>query len=75
MSTGRMNAVCCDAGPLIHLSEIDSIALLSIYDNLHIPDAVWAESIGRERTTLSDVSQLGNVQRRTLARRKKSHHS
>jgi predicted nucleic acid-binding protein len=39
---GHLTAVA-DAGPLIHLAEIDSLSLLGIFAELHIPEGVWYE--------------------------------
>ncbi|MFD1598157.1 nucleic acid-binding protein [Halobellus rarus] len=36
-------AAVSDAGPLIHLAEIDSIELLSAFDSLLIPETVYEE--------------------------------
>ena len=38
-----------DSGPLIHLSEIGRIGLLAVFEALHVPDAVWAETVGKGR--------------------------
>jgi predicted nucleic acid-binding protein len=35
--------VVCDAGPLIHLDEIDSLDLLADFEAVIVPEAVWAE--------------------------------
>lgn len=32
-----------DTGPLIHLAEIDSLALLSLVDRLYVPEVVYGE--------------------------------
>ena len=32
-----------DTGPIIHLAEIDSLALLSLVDRLFVPEAVYGE--------------------------------
>ena len=45
MGNERLIAVP-DAGPLIHLAEIDCLSLLCIADQLHIPQAVWQETVG-----------------------------
>ena len=52
MGTGAI-AVVSDAGPLIHLAEIDALHLLSIFARLHIPQAVWLEITERERISTS----------------------
>jgi predicted nucleic acid-binding protein len=36
-------AAVSDAGPLIHLAEIDSLELLSAFDTLLIPETVYEE--------------------------------
>jgi len=36
-------AAVSDAGPLIHLAEIDSLELLSAFDTLLVPEAVYEE--------------------------------
>ena len=36
-------AAVSDAGPLIHLAEIDSLELLSTFDTLLVPEAVYNE--------------------------------
>ena len=42
-STEPGRVVICDAGPLIHLDELDSLDLLSGYSSILIPETVWAE--------------------------------
>jgi predicted nucleic acid-binding protein len=32
-----------DAGPLIHLAEIDSLSLLATFVDVHVPEGVWRE--------------------------------
>lgn len=56
-----------DAGPLIHLTEIGCLPLLRIFDTLHIPDAVWAETVGQGRISQGDVFGTGIVQRHSLS--------
>lgn len=46
-----------DAGPLIHLAEIDSLGLLSVFDTLLIPETVYEEiERGGLPDTLEDIS-------------------
>lgn len=45
MGTGELSIAVADAGPLIHLTEIGCLPLLRIFDALHIPDAVWSETV------------------------------
>ena len=35
--------VVCDAGPIIHLDELDSLPLLADFDRILIPEQVWQE--------------------------------
>ena len=41
-------AVVCDAGPLIHLDELDSLDLLLDFAYVLVPDSVWGE-VGKHR--------------------------
>jgi predicted nucleic acid-binding protein len=43
VGSGRLAAVA-DTGPLIHLAEIGCLHLLSIFEELHIPEGVWQEA-------------------------------
>lgn len=43
MGSGRLAAVS-DTGPLIHLAEIGCLPLLTIFEELHIPEGVWLEA-------------------------------
>jgi predicted nucleic acid-binding protein len=56
-----------DAGPLIHLTEVDCLSLLCIFEALHISDAVWSETVERGRIPQADVLRLDDVQRYTLS--------
>jgi len=50
-------AAVSDAGPLIHLAEVDSIGLLSAFDTLPIPGTVYEEiERGGVPDGLSDLS-------------------
>ncbi|MCB0107536.1 MAG: hypothetical protein KDE53_16560 [Caldilineaceae bacterium] len=57
MGTGQLEVVA-DAGPLIHLAEIKQITLLEIFDAIHIPDAVWQETVGQKRISVYEASTL-----------------
>jgi predicted nucleic acid-binding protein len=41
--TEASTAVVCDAGPLIHLDELDSLDLLLDFEYVLVPESVWAE--------------------------------
>ncbi len=43
--------VVCDAGPLIHLDELDSLTLLADFDPVLVPEQVWAE-VERHRVSV-----------------------
>jgi len=58
MGFGAVNVAVVDAGPLIHLTEIGCLSLLRIFDILHIPDAVWSETVGQGRAPQDDVLGL-----------------
>jgi predicted nucleic acid-binding protein len=50
-------AAVSDAGPLIHLAEIDSLELLSTFDTLLVPEAVYEEvEAGGVPDRLADLS-------------------
>ena len=66
MGLGKISAVT-DAGPLIHLAEINCFPLLSIFESLHIPDAVWSETVECGRTPREDFLKLSNVERHNLS--------
>ena len=61
--------VVSDVGPLIHLAEIECLSLLSLFGRLHIPGAVWRETIRQARVSGPDILRLGNVQQHTLSPR------
>jgi predicted nucleic acid-binding protein len=62
---GRISVVS-DAGPLIHLAEIDCLPLLSIFENVHIPHAVRQELEKHEQPFQRDVSGLDNIRQHIL---------
>lgn len=66
MGDGQISAVS-DAGPLIHLAEVDCLPLLSIFGPLHIPNAVWQETVELGRVIATELLTLGNVQRHVSA--------
>jgi len=40
---GQLTVVVTDAGPLIHLDELDALDLLNDFAEVLVPDAVWRE--------------------------------
>jgi predicted nucleic acid-binding protein len=55
-----VSAVVCDAGPLIHLDELDSLSLLVDFDQILVPEQVWREVEQHRPTVLThpDVNLL-----------------
>ena len=66
MGVEKISAVT-DSGPLIHLTEIGCLQMLSIFGNLHVPEAVWEETVKRGRTSKEDFLKLSNVERHNLS--------
>ena len=55
-----MTEVVCDAGPLIHLDELNCLELLSDFDKIIVPEAVW-EEVFRNRPSALNNSKLTKV--------------
>jgi predicted nucleic acid-binding protein len=59
---GSIQLIICDAGPLIHLDELDCIDLLSDFDAVLIPNQVWQEVQNHRPTALThDMLKLQRV--------------
>jgi predicted nucleic acid-binding protein len=56
-----------DSGPLIHLTETGCLQILSIFGKLHVPAAVWAETVECGRTPGEDFFKLSNVERHDVS--------
>lgn len=52
-----------DAGPLIHLQEISRLSFLQLFSALHIPNAVWQETVGQGRVPAAKIEGLDNIRR------------
>lgn len=63
MGDGELKEAVADSGPLIHLAEIGCLQLLSIFDILHVPHAVWLETVEQARLSERDLSAATNIQR------------
>jgi len=50
-----------DAGPLIHLAEIDSLSFLSIFGELHVPGTVWNEATRAGRASEAQISKSAEI--------------
>jgi predicted nucleic acid-binding protein len=57
-----------DAGPLIHLTEIGCLRFLNGFDALHVPDAIWFETVSQDRISQTDLLNVKNIQRHTLSK-------
>jgi len=55
MGTSRLTESVADAGPLIHLAEVGRLGLLAIFSRVHIPGAVWSETVGAGRVESLDM--------------------
>lgn len=60
-----MITAVADSGPLIHLYEIGVLELLNLFE-LQIPDAVWEETVGRDRIPAHALSNRDHLQKQTL---------
>jgi predicted nucleic acid-binding protein len=61
-----ISAAVVDADPFIHLSEIGGVALLGLFEVLHLPDTVWSETVGRGRVRPADLLGLSAIHRHAL---------
>ena len=66
MGAEEIISAVADSGPLIHLAEIKAISLLQVFDALHIPAAVWVETVERGRISPGELTGLTAVRRHTL---------
>lgn len=53
MGAGTVTSAVADAGPIIHLSEIDALQFLQVFDHLLILNEVWNETVGKRRVSAS----------------------
>jgi hypothetical protein len=54
---GWAKVVVCDAGPLIHLDELDCLDLVGDFPEMLVPEAVWHEVL-RHRPAALDKKRL-----------------
>src|SRR6267142_1226693 len=57
MNDAQATLVVCDAGPLIHLSELDCLDLLANFSRVVVPDVVWRE-VEHHRPTALDQKTI-----------------
>lgn len=63
MATTDFWSVVCDAGPLIHLDELDCLELLWDFGKILIPKIVWKEAIAhRPRLLLQSIPTASIVE-------------
>ena len=53
MGATEASAAVCDAGPLIHLDELDALDLLADFRDVFVPSAVWREVEHHRSSALS----------------------
>ncbi|RJP20348.1 MAG: hypothetical protein C4527_25325 [Candidatus Omnitrophota bacterium] len=58
MGSESLISAVTDAGPLIHLYEVNAFHLLSIIKTIHIPHAVRMETVGKDRVPESSLFSL-----------------
>ena len=59
-------SVVTDAGPIIHLAEIDCVHLLAVFGTLHIPAVVWQEILRHVRVRELDFPEKLLVRHHTF---------
>lgn len=70
MGHESINVSVADAGPVIHFAEIGCLSLLGVFECVHIPEAVWIETVGLSRVVEHELLEKANVQRHDLDRLK-----
>lgn len=66
MGDGELKSAVVDAGPIIHLNEIGCLTYLRIFSSLHVPDAVWGETVGHGHLSPQELNGFENLRRYTL---------
>jgi predicted nucleic acid-binding protein len=67
MGDGNLIAVS-DAGPFIHLAEVNGLAFLNVFARLHVPETVWSEITRQPQIADADISSVSQVKRDELSR-------
>ena len=68
MGHGKPRRAVLDAGPLIHLAEIGRLRLLTVFEDLCLPHAVWLETVGHNRIFLEDLAEAPNLEQHSVSR-------
>jgi len=50
--------VVADAGPIIHLDELDCLDVLTDFEKVHVPEAVWLEVLNHRPSAMAKFSGL-----------------
>jgi len=66
VGTGEIKPAVTDSGPLIHLSEISQLQILTMFPAIYIPDAVWEETVSKGRIDSNSLQPLSNVHRQSF---------
>ncbi|MFO8032510.1 MAG: hypothetical protein R6U22_08200 [Desulfohalobiaceae bacterium] len=66
MGYGQLDPAVVDAGPAIHLQEIDCLLFLKMFQTLHIPDAVWNETVKQNHISQKNLNRVNNIERHTV---------
>ena len=61
MGAKQLETAVADSGPLIHLTQIGSLAFLRLFAQIHVPQMVWSETVGKGRVMEKDIFILGNT--------------
>lgn len=65
MGTERIKVVS-DAGPLIHLTEIEGMPLLAVFETIVITEQVWSETVSHVPMFPVTITELTNIERATM---------
>ncbi len=74
MAENETPIVVCDAGPIIHLEELDCLNLLADFREVLVPDAVWLEvehhrpeALARPKPALTHIPPPASIQETLIA--------
>lgn len=67
MGADEHRRAVADAGPFIHLNEIASLSLLSIFDEIHVTSVVWAEATMSSRVEARRLVALAQLREHRVA--------
>ena len=63
MGASTVTEAVADAGPIIHLFEIARLSLLDVFDRVHVPQAVWGETVERGRVPAEALASIAGIAR------------